>query len=49
MGRQIAEGYQPPTLAALEARVRELEKQVAHLTKVVAQLTGETANQPDPE
>ncbi len=49
MGRQIAEGYRPPSLAELEARVRELETQVARLTKIVAQLTGETANRPDPE
>lgn len=45
MGRQIAEGYQAPKLAELEARVRELETQVARLTKIVAQLTGDSGNQ----
>lgn len=49
MGRQIAEGFRPPSLAELEARLHELEMQVARLTKIVAQLTGETTDRPDPE
>ncbi|GAB3132089.1 hypothetical protein [Microbispora hainanensis] len=41
MSRQIADGYQAPTLFELEARVRGLEAQVAHLTELVETLSGQ--------
>lgn len=42
MSRQIANGYQAPTLAELEARVRGLETQVAHLTELVETLSAQS-------
>ena len=42
MSRQIADGYQAPTMAELEARVRGLETQVAHLTELVKALAGQS-------
>ncbi|MEU8171328.1 hypothetical protein AB0C14_00490 [Microbispora hainanensis] len=42
MSRQIADGYQAPTLFELEARVRGLETQVAHLTELVKTLSGQS-------
>ncbi|MEV4295306.1 hypothetical protein [Microbispora rosea] len=41
MSRQIADGYQAPTLLELEARVRGLETQVARLTELVKTLSGQ--------
>ncbi|MEZ0070685.1 hypothetical protein ABH927_000016 [Planotetraspora sp. GP83] len=41
MTRQIADGFQNPTLIELEARVRGLETQVAHLTELVKALSGD--------
>jgi hypothetical protein len=38
MSRQIADGYQNPSLAELEARVRGLEAQVARLAEIVETL-----------
>ncbi|MEW9528094.1 hypothetical protein [Microbispora sp. NPDC049125] len=39
MSRQIADGFQTPTLSELEARVRGLETQVARLTELVKALS----------
>jgi hypothetical protein len=39
MSRQIADGFQSPQLADLEARVRGLELQVAQLTETVQALS----------
>ncbi|WP_327045705.1 hypothetical protein OG320_29135 [Microbispora sp. NBC_01189] len=41
MSRQIADGFQAPTLVELEARVRGLESQVARLTQLVKELSGQ--------
>ncbi|GIH80082.1 hypothetical protein Plo01_65110 [Planobispora longispora] len=45
MPRQIALTYQPPSTAALEARIRDLETRVAHLTALVEALTHAPASQ----
>ncbi|MBO4275139.1 hypothetical protein [Microbispora triticiradicis] len=44
MSRQIADGFQAPTLTELEARVRGLESQVAHLTQLVKELSGQSGD-----
>jgi hypothetical protein len=41
MSRQIADGFQSPTMIQLEARVRGLESQVAHLTELVKALASQ--------
>ncbi|ETK37513.1 hypothetical protein GCM10009530_52910 [Microbispora corallina] len=44
MSRQIADGFQAPTLSELEARVRGLESQVAHLTELVKALSSQNGD-----
>ncbi|GLW25837.1 MULTISPECIES: hypothetical protein [Microbispora] len=44
MSRQIADGFQAPTLTELEARVRGLESQVARLTQLVKELSGQSGD-----